>query len=299
MVELGYYGINTELAAIDIRPVFRSIEPRWSASKHKELLAKLVYHNLEVLKRTLVWNVEHDIRYYRFIMEHIHQYFEVVPITALPNWDLLKQKLLEIGQYIKDNNLRLTTHPGLFNVLSSDKPNVIKQTIKRLDSHSLLMDLMDLPANDFYCINIHVGGATGGKDAALKRFTEAFKKLYVSTQKRLVIENDDKPSLYSVKELMWLYEQIGTPICFDYLHHTFHPDGLTEKEAIEKVIPTWEYTPVVHIVSSILNESQTEKNPRKHAELLYEKFNDYGFDLYGMVEASRSDVALLKYRNDN
>ena len=298
---LGYYGKNRELESKGYKFINHKFYPMWSARSedNKAVIAKDVSNNLDVFLEYLKWNVKNDIFYYRFIMEYIHEYFNVVPITTLPNFSELNNKLQNIGNFILENNIRLSSHPALFNVLSSDKEKVVKQTIKHLDSISIFFDLMGLPANDFYPINIHVGGATGGKDLALDRFINGWNRLYSTTKARLVVENDDKPSLFSVKELMYLYNRIGIPICIDYLHHAFHDDGLSEEEAVRLAASTWKTVPVVHIVSSILNEDNTAKNPRKHSELLYGDFNDYDLKLYGMVEASLSDIALLRYRNKN
>jgi UV DNA damage endonuclease len=297
---LGYYGRNEALVANGINFKTYKVFPTWAArsEQHKGAIGDMVLYNLKVLGNILKWNVENDIFYYRFVMEHINEHFNIVSFTDLPNYNEIEKVLKMLGQFILENNIRLSTHPALFNVLSSDKEKVVKQTIKNLDSISIFFDLMGLPETDFYPINIHVGGATGSKQESLDRFIAGFKRLYTSTKNRLVVENDDKQSLFSVKELMYLHENIGIPICIDYLHHAFYNDGLTEEEAVKLASSTWKTAPVVHIVSSILNEDQAAKNPRKHATLLYEKFNDYGLNIYGMIEASNSFSAILKYRRE-
>ena len=50
-------------------------------------------------------------------------------------------------------------------------------------------------------INIHVGGAYGDKKSTLKRFCQNFQLLDNETKRRLVIENDDSPNEFSVKDL--------------------------------------------------------------------------------------------------
>jgi UV DNA damage endonuclease len=89
-------------------------------------------------------------------------------------------------------------------------------------------------------INIHVGGAYGDKEAALERFCENFELLSNSTKKRLVVENDDSPNEYSVKDLIrGVHLKLGTPITFDYFHHKFNTGGLTEEEALIAAAATW------------------------------------------------------------
>ena len=53
----------------------------------------------------------------------------------------------------------------------------------------------------------------------MDRFCKNFENLSPSVQGRLTVENDDKESMYSVKDLMYIHERIGIPIVFDYHHH--------------------------------------------------------------------------------
>ena len=72
----------------------------------------------------------------------------------------------------------------------------------------------------------------------MDRFCKNFERLSPSVQGRLTVENDDKASMYSVKDLMYIHERIGVPIVFDYHHHLFNTGGLTEQEDLELPIST-------------------------------------------------------------
>ena len=57
---------------------------------------------------------------------------------------------------------------------------------------------------------------------------------------RLVVENDDKASLYSTQMLYDLiYSELGVPITFDYHHHKFHSSDLSEEQALKLASTTW------------------------------------------------------------
>ena len=106
-------------------------------------------------------------------------------------------------------------HPGPFHCLASPKEKVIKRTIIGLNKHAEQFDMMNYKPSHYNKINIHVGGAYGDKESALKRFCKNFELLGDSTKKRLVIENDDSPTEYSVKDLYeGVYKKIGTPTTF-------------------------------------------------------------------------------------
>lgn len=46
-------------------------------------------------------------------------------------------------------------------------------------------------------------------------------RLSPNCRARLTVENDDRPSMYSVPDLMYLHKLIGIPIVFDFHHHKF------------------------------------------------------------------------------
>jgi UV DNA damage endonuclease len=136
----------------------------------------------------------------------------------------------------------------------------------------------------------------------MQRFCDNYDRLSHSVKSRLTVENDDKASMYSVKDLMYIHERIGIPIVFDYHHHTFNTGGLSEQEALELAMSTWRDSiiPVVHYSSSKPKESGNPKDkPQAHADYILEKINTYGYDVDVMLECKSKEVALLEYRKHN
>ena len=82
-----------------------------------------------------------------------------------------------------------------------------------------------------------------------------------SVKSRLTVENDDKATMYSVKDLYeGVYKVIGIPIVFDYHHHRFCTGDLSEQEALEMAISTWgDIKPVVHYSESRNIEQEDDK----------------------------------------
>ena len=149
-------------------------------------------------------------------------------------------------------------------------------------------------------MNIHVGAAYGDKPFALDNFCRNFERLPESVRSRLTVENDDKTSLYSTKELYdGVYKRIGIPIVFDYHHHMLHPGGQTEQEALELALSTWgDIKPVVHYAESRSLEHNNPKiKPQAHSDYVIRPFDDYGHDLDVMIEAKHKELALLQYRD--
>ena len=141
-------------------------------------------------------------------------------------------------------------------------------------------------------------GTTDNQEAALERFCENFELLNDSTKKRLVVENDDSPNEYSVKDLIkGVYLRIGIPITFDYFHHKFNTGGLTEEEALIAAYATWPkgVTQCCHYSESRRKEKLDESiRPQAHSDIIYEKINTYGLEPDIVIEAKLKEQAIFK-----
>jgi UV DNA damage endonuclease len=115
----------------------------------------------------------------------------------------------------------------------------------------------------------------------------------------LTVENDDKASLYSTKELYdEVYSRIGVPIVFDYHHHKFCTGDQTEGEAVRLAASTWgDIRPVVHYSESRADEhNDASIKPQAHSDSYVNPINLYGLDLDIMLEAKHKEIALFKMR---
>ena len=156
--------------------------------------------------------------------------------------------------------------------------------------------MLGLPRNHYAKINIHVGAAYNDKPTALFTFKKNFDRLPDSVKTRLTVENDDRESLYSTKELYeGVYQDTGIPIVFDYHHHTFCTGGLSEKDALEIALSTWgKVKPVVHYSESRAEEQKDAKiRPHAHSDYVNGPVDDYGHDLDVMIEAKKKELALF------
>ena len=217
----------------------------------------------------------------------------------LPDYVRITNLLKGVGTLAAKYDHRLTFHPGHFNALGSPNPVVVEKTIKELNQHSQIMDLIGLTISPYNKINIHVGGAYGDKEAALQRWINNYNKLNYNTRKRLTVENDDKENMYSVKELYeGIYKKCGVPIVFDFYHHKFCTGGLTEQEALELALSTWpkDITPCTHYSESRRKEKLDESiKAQAHSDLVYDKIPTYGNEFDCVVEAKHKEMAVLNY----
>jgi UV DNA damage endonuclease len=215
--------------------------------------------------------------------------------TKFPNIRFIHAMLSDCGQLATEYGHRLTAHPGPFNVLVSPNEDVVQNTITDLTIHADIMDFMGLSRTPYNKLNIHCNGVYGDKQSAMDRFCKNFERLPQSVQSRLTVENDDKASMYSVKDLYeGIHKRIGIPIVFDYHHYKFNTGEQTEQEALEMALSTWgDIKPVVHYSESRSEEQLDESiKPQAHSDLIKELPNTYGHDVDIMVEAKHKELAI-------
>ena len=262
--------------------------------------SELILSNVQDLYKILEWNLAHDIYFYR-LSSNMFPWASEYNIQDLPDYDLILAACQRAGDFARQHNMRLTSHPGPFNKLASPKERVFQLTKTDLTVHADMFDMIGLPRTPYAKLNIHVGAAYGDKPFALDNFCRNFERLPESVRSRLTVENDDKPSLYSTQELYdGVYKRIGIPIVFDYHHHRLHPGDLTEQEALELALSTWsdDIVPVVHYAESRSVEYNNAKiKPQAHSDYVYTPLNSYGHQFDVMIEAKHKELALLRYRD--
>jgi len=294
-MRLGYACINLGLAEKNIK-VNRSMMKRSFLSKGIERASELALANVSDMEKVIDWNIRHDIKLYRMSSD-MFPWMSEYEIHDLPHYEEIKEILARCGRKIIDKGHRLTYHPGPFNVLASNNAKVLTNTEKELRQHGEIMDLLEQPVSPFAKINIHVGGAYGDKLAAMNRFAEAYVQLPDTARKRLTVENDDRANLYSVKDLLWLHDQIKIPIVFDYFHHLFCTGGWDEKDALAAALGTWpeDITPIVHFSSPKQKYEDPSASGTAHADYLYDLIDFYGLKVDIVLEAKAKEKALIKF----
>ena len=295
-MNLGYVCINTIMSANGIM-TNRTMRKKTFQAKGLDYVSDLALLNVKDLKTIVEWNNEHDIKLFR-LSSQIFPWSDEYSVEELKDGIEISEIMFEVGQIARAEGQRLTMHPGPYNCLASPNPKVVAKTVRELNFHSKQFNMMDYDPSPYNKINIHVGGAYGDKDSTLARFVENFSLLNDDTKKRLVIENDDSPNEYSVKDLhIGIYSKIGIPITFDYFHHKFNTGDLTEEEALKLAATTWPegITQCCHYSESRRKEKLDESiRPQAHSDLIYEKIKTYGLEPDIVVEAKSKEQAISK-----
>jgi UV DNA damage endonuclease len=291
-MNLGYACINLTLADEGIT-TNRGMIKKTFLEKGIAYASELPFQNVQAFLKIMEWNVDNGVHVFR-VTSDLFPWASEYKLKDLPHYAEIRNILEAAGKL----PVRVSSHPGPFNKLAGEGAT-LTNTIKDLELHSEIFDLIGLQASHWNKINIHVGGAYGDKQETLKRFAQNFRLLSKNLQSRLTVENDDKGGLYTVKELEVVHKMIGIPIVFDYFHHRLHPGSQTEEEAFHTAYRTWGVKPTFHFSSSRKEKENTEAKKEAHSDWVHETINTYGEDIDVMLETKMKELSLLKYREEH
>jgi len=293
IVRLGYVAIALRLPGVTSSSnVTYTYYQKLGTEKEKiNKLKQVTYSNFVDLKRILEYNIKSNIHFYRITSA-------LIPLATHPdvNWDYRSKFNADfklIGDIIKDNNMRVDTHPDQFNVINSVDDNIVENTKRNLWFHANLFKDMGYPLGKMV---LHVGSAAGGKNAALKRFENNFKNYPHEITSKLILENDDKT--FTAKEILQLCKTIGTPMVLDVHHHICNNDGDNISEILPDIFDTWNS----EVLPPKLHFSSPRDGPkdRKHADFIdgkhfvefIESCKPLNKNIDIMIEAKQKDLAL-------
>lgn len=290
-------GCNENLKKKDHITVNRGMVKKTFQERGLEYVSEIVIENLKDTLKLLDYNIKKKIFIYRLSSDSF-PWMSEYQFKDLPKFNVIKSYLTLIGNKIKNNDIRVSYHPGPFNVLASENENVVKKTIYELNQHAELMDLMGLDQSHYYPINIHINTTKPTRENAASRFVENFKLLSDSCKSRLTIENDDSPNQYSVKMLHDLvYKHTNIPIVFDQHHFNFGLQDQSLEDALKLALKTWTVKPLTHMSSSKHHED-IKGVKTAHADFIYEEIQTFGETFDIEIEAKSKDIAVLKYMKD-
>ena len=297
-VQLGLCCMNMTLKSEYNVYASRKIIMRIIQEKGLKELKRRIILNLDDLLKMIDWNEKNGIRVFRLSSElFMHKTNpKIEPYT----YDFAKHLLKMIGDKAKLYGHRLTFHPGQFNVLGTPHTKTLKQTIKDLEYHADVLDLMGLDNNSVMVV--HGGGVYGEKEKTMERWIENYKNLPDKIKNRLVLENCEKS--YSVVDCLHISKETGIPVVFDTHHFEcyclLHPDEEFDEpsEYIQDILKTWtdkNIKPKFHV------SEQGEGKIGKHSdyidtipEYLLEIPEKYGIEIDIMIEAKHKELSIQK-----
>ncbi len=269
-----------------------------SLLERKEKLLEVTASNLKNAGRMLHYNIGQQIELYRFSSA-------LVPLATHPEvrWDFLtpfRDQWRELGNLIKQHQLRVSFHPNQFTLFTSPREEVTKNAVIDMEYHYQMLEAMGVEKESL--INIHIGGAYGDKENTLKRFRENLKSLPPEIKGITTLENDDKT--YTADETLKMCQLEGVPLLFDYHHHMANTGEASLEELLPDIFKTWEtrkLIPKIHVSSpksASAFRSHSDTVDPEFIRPLLEALRSLGQDVDFMIEAKKKDQALLKLVED-
>jgi UV DNA damage endonuclease len=225
-MKIGYPCINLRIGCRSDR-TFRL--KSWSPERFRETVG----NNLWCLKRILEFNASNNILFFRISSDLIP--FASHPVCDVAWHDEYADEFSTIGMFIRDHSMRISMHPDQFIVLNTPRDDVLERSIRELEYHADVLDLLGMDATAK--IQLHIGGAYGDKESAITCFIERYEALDQRIRRRLVIENDD--TIYTLEDCLRVHSRTGVPVLFDTLHHSLNPSGMTVPDAVRLAGETW------------------------------------------------------------
>jgi UV DNA damage endonuclease len=288
--ELGLVCI-TASDEVRFRTMTRKRLLQLDAAEQKSGLRQLYADNLSRLAKAIDYCHAHEIRLYRLTSA-------LFPFADDPIGEDILEEFNEAtaaqGQRALDLGIRLVLHPDQFVVLSSDSPQVVKNSIKILETHARVMDMLRQPRSSWAVIEIH-----GGKSGRGERLVKVIGQLPEAIRSRLALENDEYS--YSASEILEVCRAAGVPMIFDAHHHIVHETlGSYEDPTIAEMlaaaretwpVPEWQ---LVHI-----SNGREFFNDRNHSDLIAVMPSAYRNAPWIEVEAKHKELAIEKLKNES
>ena len=287
MPQLGLVCITTT-DAVRYRALTRKRLLQFDALEQKRMLRELYADNLVRLNRAIDFCSEREWKLYRLTSG----LFPFADDEA--GADVLEEFQAEArgtGERATALGIRLVMHPDQFVVLSSDSAQVVANSIKILETHAHVLDLLGQPRTSWTVMEIH-----GGKGDRSGQLVEVIRKLPDAIRTRLALENDEYA--YSAAQILDVCRKARVPMVFDAHHHVCR-EKLTsyEDESVAHFlaaaretwpVPAWQ---LVHI-----SNGRTAFNDRHHSDLITEMPSAYARAPWIEVEAKHKELAIEKLR---
>ena len=282
---LGLVCITTT-DAVRYRTTTRKRLSQFETAEQKRRLRELYAANLSRLDGALDFCEARDLRLYRMTSGLFPFADDEAGADVLEEF---RAEAARVGRRAALAGVRLVLHPDQFVVLSSDSEATVANSVKILETHARVMDMLEQPRSPWALIEIH-----GGKGGRSDRLVEQIGRLPEGVRSRIAFENDEY--IYSAAEILDVCRRAGVPMVFDAHHHVVrekldsyeHPSVAAMVEAARETWPD----PAMQLVH--ISNGRTAFCDRHHSDLVEQMPSAYRRVPYIEVEAKHKELAIEK-----
>ena len=276
--------------AVRYRALTRKRLLQFDETEQRRMLRELYADNLSRLNGALDFCKERGIRLYRMTSALFPFADDAAGEDVLEEF---RERIGETGRRATALGIRLVLHPDQFVVLNSDSPQVIANSIKILETHARVMDLLEQPRSAWALIEIH-----GGKGGRAERLIEVTRSLPEAVRSRIAFENDEY--IYSAEEILEVCRAAEVPMVFDAHHHLVHEKlDSYDHESVGRMlaaaretwpVPEWQ---LVHI-----SNGRDSFGDRNHSGLIETMPAAFRAAPWIEVEAKQKELAIEKLQRE-
>jgi UV DNA damage endonuclease len=285
--ELGLVCITVS-KDVRYRTVTRKRLLEQSDAGQRKVLDDIYRDNIQTLDSALQYCTRAGIRLYRMPSSIFPFFDEDVGRDVMAD---LAPSLARTGRRATELGLRLVMHPDQFVVLSSDSSEVVANSVKILQMHADIMDLLQQPRSPWALLEIH-GGKANRSDALVERI----KALPDPIRLRLCLENDEYA--YNAEQIHDVCMRSSVPMVFDAHHHIVSEklssyDDPSVAAMLAKARETWP-DPALQLVH--ISNGREGFNDRQHADLISTMPAAYAQAPWIEIEAKNKEQAIAGLR---
>jgi len=272
-------------------------------------LSNRIVHNLNLTENIIEFLPKVGISHYRIsssIFSLVSDFSDAVniDIASLPNYDNLISKIRSIGLIARQNNITLSVYPDSTNTLVTSDDSSLDQTLKELNFHNWFFETAGFPSNASNPIIVKPFSQPQNlsHDSAVdlvKTFYNNFKALNKETQKRIVIQNEEKGFWNPVNLFkyfhVYLYEKFGEGMVLSYYNIADEKNpGSFGSDKVEPIVnigafhETW-----MGVVPIFLWSEKDEKGIS--VEYLSEGIPDFNYNIKWECDVRKRDKAIIQY----
>ncbi len=285
--QLGLVCI-THSEAVRYHALTRKRLLQFPPEEQQRMLRELYAANLECLNLALNFCEQHQLKLYRMTSGLFPFADDDIGEALLEEFS---DSIRQTGERALTASIRLVLHPEQFVVLNSDSPHVIENSIKILQTHARVMDLLGQPRSSWALMEIH-----GGKSNRAERLIEVIRALPPEIRTRLALENDEYG--YSAAGILEICRAATVPMVFDAHHHVCHEKlesyehpsvaGFLAAARTTWPVPEWQ---LVHI-----SNGRESFRDRHHSDLITTMPAAFRHAPWIEVEAKHKELAIEKLR---
>jgi UV DNA damage endonuclease len=278
----------THSDAVRYKTVTRKRLLQFDVVEQKRILREVYAANLSRLNAALDFCVRAGLSLYRMTSGLFPFADDEAGADVLEEF---REEVAAVGERATELGIRLVLHPDQFVVLSSDSPQTVANSVKILETHARVMDMLGLPRSPWALIEIH-----GGKGGRSDRLVEQIGLLPEAVRTRIAFENDEY--IYSAREILDVCRRAGVPMVFDAHHHVVHEgldsyDHPSVSEMVDAACETW---PVADWQLVHISNGRESFRDRHHSDLVERMPAAYARVPWIEVEAKHKELAIERLR---